>query len=87
MSLDRIGSCFKCSLDGLYKKDHSDGEREVRQRERGWRKEGKKGGQDELKEELEPLGGILRAVINTDTHTQHTLSWPISLSSILSSQE
>lgn len=42
MSLDRIGSCFKCSLDGLYKKDHSDGEREVRQRERGWRKEGRK---------------------------------------------
>lgn len=44
MSLDRIGSCFKCSLDGLYKKDHSDGEREVRQRERGWRKEGRKEG-------------------------------------------
>lgn len=82
MSLDRIGSCFKCSLDGLYKKDHNDGERKVRQGEKGVgeRKEGKK-------EELELLGGILRAVVNTDTHTQHTPSWPISLSSILSSQE
>lgn len=52
MSLDRIGSCFKCSLDGLYKTGHNDGEREVRQGKRGWRKEGRK---DELKEELELL--------------------------------
>lgn len=44
MSLDRIGSCFKCSLDRLYKKDHSDGEREVRQREKGLEKGRKEGG-------------------------------------------